>query len=118
VKNECEITSNHPVLKTGRALHTHIPRFLPARPDGKQELCNQRLHFVHRNKARQELPCNVSGESGVNVIDMGAFRLGKNGVETKQGSKVIKRHPGKYILLDEWALFGMKVCQRKGVFQI
>ena len=68
-KNECEITSNHPVLKTGRALHTHIPRFLLARPDGKQELCNQRLH-------------------------------------------IIERHSGRYLLLDEWALFGMKVCQR------
>ncbi len=60
----------------------------------------------------------MSGESGVNAVEMFAVRLRKNGVETKQGSEIIERHSGKDLLLDEWALFGMKVCQRKGVFQI
>ncbi len=58
-----------------------------ARPDRKQELCNQRLHFDCRNKAEQEFPCNVSSESDVNTVEMFAFGLRKNGVETKQGTK-------------------------------
>ena len=79
-KNEYETTSNHPVPKTGWALYAHIPRFLLARPDRKQELCNQRLHFGRRDKAKQELPCNVSGESGVNAVEIFALRLRKNGM--------------------------------------
>ena len=83
-KNEYEAPLNHSVLKTGRTLHTHIPRFLLPKPDRKQELYNQRLHFRCGNKAKQELSCNVSSESSVNAIKIFAFWLHKNGVETKQ----------------------------------
>ncbi len=88
------------------------------RPDRKQELRDQRFHFGRRDKAKQELPCNVRGESGVNAVEMLAFGLRKNGMEPKQGSEIIECHSGKYLLLDERALFGMKVCQRKRIFQI
>ena len=100
-KNKGKTISNHPVLKTTGALHAHIPRFLLTRPDRKQELYNQRLHFGRRNKAKQELPRNVSGESGVHAVEMLAFRVGKNGMETKQGSEIIKRHFGKYLPHDK-----------------
>lgn len=60
----------------------------------------------------------MGGESGVNVVEMLAFWLYKSGIKAKQGSKIIERHSGKGILLDKRTLFGMKVCQRKGVFQI
>ena len=99
-------------------LHAHIPRFLLARPDRKQKLCDQRFHFGRRNKAKQELPCKVSGESGVNAVEIFTLRLRKRGMQTKQGGKIIERHSGKDLLFDEWTLFGMKVRQRKGVFQI
>lgn len=93
-----------------------ISRFLPARPDRKQTLCDQGLHFSRGGKAGQELPCNVSGKSGVHAIGMLALGLRKNGMEAKQGSEMIKRHSGKDPLFDEWTLFGMKMGQRKGVF--
>ena len=92
---------NHPILKASRVFHTHIPRFLLTRPDRKQELCDQMFHFGRRNKIKQELPCNVSGESGVNTVKMLAFWQCKSGTETKQGSEIIERHSGKYLLLDE-----------------
>lgn len=117
-KNEYETVSNHPILKTDWALRAHIPRFLQTRPDRKQEFCDQRFYIDRGNEAQQEFPCNVSGESGVNSVKMFAFRLCKNGMETKQGSEIVERHSGKDLLFDKWALFGMKVCQCKGVFQI
>ena len=58
------------------------------RPDRKQELRDQRLHFGRRNKAKQELSCNVSGESSVDAVKMPAFGLRKNGMETKQEAKL------------------------------
>ena len=88
-------------LKTDWTLYAHIPRFLLARPNRKQELCNQGFHFGRGNKAEQELSCNVSGESGVNVVEVFAFVLGKNGMKSKQGSKVIECHSGKDLLLNE-----------------
>ena len=100
-KNEYETSSNHPVLKTGWVLHAHIPRFLLARPDRKQKLCDQRFHFGRRNKAKQELPCKVSGESGVNAVEIFTLRLRKRGMQTKQGGKIIERHSGKDLLLDK-----------------
>lgn len=56
----------------------------------------------------------MGGESGVNMVEILALGLRKNGMETKQGSKIIERHSRKGLLLDEYALFGMKMCQRKG----
>ena len=87
-KNEYETVSNHPILKTDWALRAHIPRFLQTRPDRKQEFCDQRFYIDRGNEAQQEFPCNVSGESGVNSVKMFAFRLCKNGMETKQGMRL------------------------------
>ena len=108
-KNEYKTASNHPILKTDWALRAHIPRFLQTRPDRKQEFCDQRFYYDRGNKTQQEFPCNVSGESGVNSVKMLAFRLCKNGMETKQRSEIVERHSGEDILHNEWTLFRMEV---------
>lgn len=76
-------------------------------PDRKQELCNQGLHFGRRDKAKQELACNMGGESSVNMVEILALGLRKSGMETKQGSKIIERHSRKDLRLDECALFSI-----------
>ena len=60
----------------------------------------------------------MSGKSGVDAVEMPALRLLKNGMETNQGRKIIERHFGENLLLNEWALFSMKVRQCQGVLQV
>ena len=60
----------------------------------------------------------MSGKSGVDAVEMPALRLRKNGMEANQGRKIIERHFGENLLLNEWALFSMKVRQCQGVLQV
>ena len=57
----------------------------------------------------------MSGKGGVDTAEMPAHRLRKDILETKQGGEIIVRHFGEDLLLNEWALFGMKVRQCQGV---
>ena len=88
------------------------------RADREQEFCYQRLYYGSGNETKQKFPCNVSGKSGVDAVEMPALRLRKNGMEANQGRKIIERHFGENLLLNEWALFSMKVRQCQGVLQV
>lgn len=51
----------------------------------------------------------MRGESGIDMIEIFALWLRKNGMETEQGGKIIERHFGKDLLLNERAFLGIKV---------
>ena len=99
-------------------LYAHISWFLLSRACREQEFCHQRLYYGSGNETKQEFPCNVSGKGGVDTAEMPALRLRKDILEMKQGGEIIVRHFGEDLLLNEWALFSMKVCQCQGVLQV
>ena len=99
-------------------LYAHISWFLLSRACREQEFCHQRLYYGSGNEIKQKFPCNVSGKGGVDTAEMPALRLRKDILEMKQGGEIIVRHFGEDLLLNEWALFSMKVCQCQGVLQV